>query len=102
LAEIFASHGTPLISTTPVANLAANINTHCASNVSSNFLKKFKTALMGYQGAWGKLIHEKNLKSKISWHYLFKPYSEKCFHEIAAKLLTHSSVAEKKFGPVVW
>ncbi len=23
---------------------------------------------MGYSGAWGKLIHEKNLKSKISWH----------------------------------
>ncbi len=23
------------------------------------FLKKFETALMGYSGAWGKLIHEK-------------------------------------------
>jgi hypothetical protein len=23
---------------------------------------------MGYSGAWGKLIHEKNLQSKISWH----------------------------------
>jgi hypothetical protein len=22
---------------------------------------------MGYSGAWGKLIHEKNLKSKISY-----------------------------------
>jgi hypothetical protein len=22
---------------------------------------------MGYSGAWRKLIHEKNLKSKISW-----------------------------------
>ncbi len=30
--------------------------------------KKFKIALMGYSGPWGKLIHEKNLKSKISWH----------------------------------
>jgi hypothetical protein len=27
---------------------------------------KFETALMGYSGAWGKLIHEKSLKSKIS------------------------------------
>jgi hypothetical protein len=25
-----------------------------------------------YSGAWGKLIHEKNLKSKISWHCPFK------------------------------
>jgi hypothetical protein len=30
------------------------------------------TAIMGYPGAWGKLIYEKNLKSKISWHYTFK------------------------------
>jgi hypothetical protein len=26
---------------------------------------------MGCPGAWGKLVHEKNLKSKISWHCLF-------------------------------
>ncbi len=32
------------------------------------FSKNFETALMGYSGAWGKLIHEKDLKSKISWH----------------------------------
>jgi hypothetical protein len=30
------------------------------------FLKKFETALMVYSGAWGKLIHEKNQKQKIS------------------------------------
>jgi hypothetical protein len=30
------------------------------------FLKKFETALMAYSGARGKLIHEKNQKSKIS------------------------------------
>ncbi len=30
------------------------------------FSKKFKTAPMEYLGAWGTLIHEKNLKSKIS------------------------------------
>jgi hypothetical protein len=29
-------------------------------------------ALMVYSGAWGNLIHEKNQKSKISWHYPFK------------------------------
>ncbi len=27
---------------------------------------------MVYSGAWGKLIHEKNKKSKISWHRPFK------------------------------
>jgi hypothetical protein len=30
------------------------------------FLKKFQTALMVYSRAWGKLIHEKNQKQKIS------------------------------------
>jgi hypothetical protein len=30
------------------------------------FSKKFKTVLMGYSGARGKLIHEKNLMLKIS------------------------------------
>jgi hypothetical protein len=27
---------------------------------------------MVYSGAWGKRIHAKNQKSKISWHYPFK------------------------------
>ncbi len=36
------------------------------------FWKKFETALMGYSGAWGKLILEKNLMLKISWHCPFK------------------------------
>jgi hypothetical protein len=27
---------------------------------------------MGYSGPWRKLIHEKNIKSKISWHCPFK------------------------------
>ncbi len=30
------------------------------------FSKNFETALIVYSGAWGKLIHEKNQKSKIS------------------------------------
>ncbi len=29
-------------------------------------------AVMVYSDAWGKLIHEKNQKSKISWHCPFK------------------------------
>jgi hypothetical protein len=35
------------------------------------FSKKFGTILMGYSGAGGKLIHEKNQKQKISWHCPF-------------------------------
>jgi hypothetical protein len=37
----------------------------------SKFSKKFETALTEYSGAWGNLIHEKNLKLKSSWHCPF-------------------------------
>ncbi len=40
------------------------------------FSKKFETALMS--GAWGKLIHVENLKSKISLHCPFKHASDPC------------------------
>jgi hypothetical protein len=33
------------------------------------FERKNETTLIGYSGAWGKLIHEKNLKWEISWHF---------------------------------
>jgi hypothetical protein len=36
------------------------------------FSIKFKTAPMEYLGAWGTLIHDKNLKSKISCQTPFK------------------------------
>ncbi len=42
-----------------------------AANISANFRKKFETAQMVYLGAWGKLLHEKNHKQKISWHCPF-------------------------------
>jgi hypothetical protein len=41
---------------------------HLELRISREKKKKFYAALMGYSGAWGKLIHEKNLKSKILWH----------------------------------
>jgi hypothetical protein len=37
------------------------------------FFRKFEMVLMVYSGAWGKLIHEKYLKSKISWRCPFNP-----------------------------
>ncbi len=44
----------------------------------SEFSKKFETTLMVYSGAWGNLIHEKNQKSKISWHCPFKCGKDRC------------------------
>ncbi len=41
------------------------------------FSKKFETALVVYSGAWGKLIHEKNQKQKISWHCPFNYFYRK-------------------------
>jgi hypothetical protein len=35
------------------------------------FSKKFEMPLQLYSGAWGKVIHEKNLKQKISWQCPF-------------------------------
>jgi hypothetical protein len=58
------------LSLTPVANLPP-VSTTLAKLVTltceylSEFLKKFETVLMGYSGAGGKLIHEKNQKQKI-------------------------------------
>jgi hypothetical protein len=46
----------PPVSLIPVVNLELQISPR----------KKFETALMVYSGAWGKLIHEKNQKQKIS------------------------------------
>ncbi len=40
------------------------------------FLKKFEMILMLLSGAWGKVIHEKNLKQKILWHCPFKQLGE--------------------------
>ncbi len=36
------------------------------------FSKTFEMILMSLSGAWGKVIHEKNLKQQISWHCPFK------------------------------
>ncbi len=46
----------PPVSTTPVVHLELQI---------SQRILEFETALMVYSGAWGKLIHEKNQKSKL-------------------------------------
>ncbi len=45
---------------------------HLSCEYLREFSKKFETTLLVYSGAWGKMIHEKNQKSKISWHCPFK------------------------------
>jgi hypothetical protein len=35
-------------------------------NISANFRKKIEMTLKLFLGAWGKMIHEKNQKQKIS------------------------------------
>jgi hypothetical protein len=48
----------PPVSTPLLANLEPQI--------SPRIFENFETAIMVYSGAWGKLIDEKNQKSKIS------------------------------------
>ena len=48
----------PPVSLTPVVHLDLRI--------SPRFSKKFEMILMLLSGAWGKVIHEKNLRQKIS------------------------------------
>ncbi len=54
----------PPVSTTPVVHLELRISPRI-------FEKKNEITLMVYLWALGKLIHEKNQKSKISWHCPF-------------------------------
>ena len=49
------------------------------------FSKKFEMTVLLYSDACGKLIHEKNQKSKISWHCPFKRNS--IFAESQTKLI---------------
>jgi hypothetical protein len=60
--------------------------------------RKIRNCPNGILRGSGEMIHEKNLKLKISWHSHFKAYSEKCSrsHQIAEILLTHFSAAEEK------
>jgi hypothetical protein len=62
---------TPAINFLPVSLTPLNSLSPVSATISANFRKKFKKAQMKYLGAWGTLIHEKNLKSKISCQTLF-------------------------------
>jgi hypothetical protein len=62
----------PPISTTLVklvANFAAGVGYRWCTFICEylcEFSRKFKTVLLGYSGAGGKLIHDENQKQKIS------------------------------------
>ncbi len=51
---------------------------HLEMRISPRSFEKIETALMGYSESWKKLIHGKNLKSKISWHCSFNKFVIKC------------------------
>jgi hypothetical protein len=59
---------TPVANLPPVSTTVVKLEAKFAAVVEylREFSKKFETALMVYSGAWGKLIHEKNQKQKIS------------------------------------
>ncbi len=65
----------PLVSLIPVA-ICHRCRWHRWCTLTCEYLrefsKKFEMILMLISGAWGKVIHEKNLKQKISWHCPFK------------------------------
>ncbi len=73
----------PPVSLTPVANLPPVSTTQgelvakfaagvVDLRISPRIFEKFEMILTLLSGAWGKVIHEKNLKQKISWHCPFK------------------------------
>jgi hypothetical protein len=55
-----------------ISGVVCTGNKYSFANISANFQKNSKRAPMEYLGAWGTLIHEKNLKSKISRQTPFK------------------------------
>jgi hypothetical protein len=59
----------PPLSLTPEANLPPVSLTpvvHLDLQIFREFSKKFEMIQMLFSGAWGRVIHEKNLKQKIS------------------------------------
>jgi hypothetical protein len=56
----------PPVSLTPVANLPPVSLTSVACEYLCEFSKKFEMILLLLSGVRGKVIHEKNLKQKIS------------------------------------
>jgi hypothetical protein len=52
--------------------------------------------LMGYPGAWGKLIHGKNLKAKISWHCPFNSI-DLCFMLVFSRTEAENKVVLRHY-----
>jgi len=50
------------------------VSTTAWCTLSCEYIREFETDLIGYSGSWGILIHENNLKSKISWPCPFKRF----------------------------
>jgi hypothetical protein len=71
-ASLTTAANLPPVSLTPVANLPPVSTTQgeLVAKLTCEYLRKFsekfEMILMLLSGAWGKVIHEKNLKQKIS------------------------------------
>jgi hypothetical protein len=67
------------------------------------FSKKFVMTLVLFSGARGKMIHEKNLKQKISWHCSFKNsqvISTQIVRPTLVKTYTRDNLGVKKSWPL--
>jgi hypothetical protein len=67
-ADVFETVSSPISFTGDqlIAGVNDSGDKHKIANISANFHKKFEMSAMGYSGTQGKMIHEKNLKTKIS------------------------------------
>jgi hypothetical protein len=72
LNKIFLKILSPNFSLFSPVSMTPLINIHSRIQYLREFSKKFEMVLMGYSGARGTLIYEKNLKSKISCQTPFK------------------------------
>jgi hypothetical protein len=58
---------------------------HLHLRISLGIFKKFEMTLMLFSGAWGKIIHEKNLKQKVSQHCPFNTSTNKLGNSMLLK-----------------
>ncbi len=84
----------------PVSLIPAAICHRCRWTLTCEYLlefsKKFEMILMLLSGAWGKVINEKNLKQKISWHCPFNVRISKKANKCVCLRLRSKSKATTK------
>ncbi len=70
---------------------------HLELRISTQIFEKIRNGPTGILRAWGKLIHEKNQKSKILWHCPFKKHWHQFFRTFPYSSTMHEiDVFERK------